>query len=80
MNLANADLSGIMIVGVLNKKVTAGNKIYGSIINYTLTGGDIEVKIYLDANKRSLTVFSTNKPEGEVFIDLPKDGIYYPAI
>eukprot|EP00347_Sterkiella_histriomuscorum_P003670 403363395 len=79
-NLANADLSGIMIVGVLNKKSTAGNKIYGSIINYTLTGSDIDVKIYIDANKRSMTIYSTNKPEGEIINDLPKDGIFYPAI
>jgi len=27
-----------------------------------------------------MTVFSTNRPEGEVFSDLPKDGIFYPAI
>jgi len=37
----------------MNKKsTTVGNKLYGSIINYTLQGGDILVKVFLDANKR----------------------------
>ncbi len=27
-----------------------------------------------------MTVFTANKPEGEVFTDLPKDGVFYPAI
>lgn len=70
-----------MIVGILNKKSNLGsNKIYGSVVNYTLTGGDIQVKILLDVNKRTMTVFTSSKPEGEVFNDLPKDGLYYPAI
>jgi hypothetical protein len=51
--LNNADFSGIMMVGIINKKNNIGaNKIIGSVINYTLTGGDIKIKIYLDANKR----------------------------
>jgi len=79
--LANAEQSGIMMVGVINKKNNlGGNKIIGSIINYTLTGGDIKVKILLDLNKRTMTIFSTSKPEGEIFTDLPKDGTFYPAI
>jgi len=70
-----------MIVGVMNKKsTTVGNKLYGSIINYTLQGGDILVKVFLDANKRSMTILTSTKPEGEVFTDLPKDGLFYPAI
>ena len=70
------------MIGVINKKsnISALNKIAGSIINYTLTGGDIKVKVYLDANKRKMTVYSSSKPEGEVFTDLPKDGIFFPAI
>ena len=27
-----------------------------------------------------MTVYTTSKPEGEVFSDLPKDGVFYPAI
>jgi hypothetical protein len=80
LNLASGDFSGIMIVGVLNKKANVTNKLLGSIVNYTLTGGEIKLKVHLDANKRTMTVFSTTKPEGEVFTDLPKDGLFYPAI
>lgn len=69
------------MVGVVNKKSNFGTtKIIGSILNYTLTGADIKVKIFLDANKKQLTVFTPSKPEGEVFSDLPKDGLFYPAI
>lgn len=40
------------MVGVINKKGNIStNKILGSIINYTLTGGDINVKILLDMTK-----------------------------
>jgi hypothetical protein len=56
-----------MIVGVINKKGNFVNKIIGSVINYTLTGGDINIKILLDANKRCMTVYSPNRLEGEVF-------------
>ena len=27
-----------------------------------------------------MTIYTANKPEGEVFTDLPKDGVFYPAI
>jgi hypothetical protein len=82
LNLANTEFSGIMMVGVINKKgnFAGGNKIIGSVINYTLTGGDINIKILLDANKRTMTIYSPNKLEGEVFNELPKDGMFYPAI
>lgn len=80
LSLASGDFSGIMIVGVLNKKANVSNKLLGSIINYTLTGGEIKIKVHLDANKRTMTVFTNSKPEGEVFTDLPKDGLFYPAI
>jgi len=71
-----------MLVGVINKKFSSGGttKIVGSVINYTLTGGDIKVKIYLDVGKHRMIVYSPSKPEGEVFSDLPKDGVFYPAI
>jgi hypothetical protein len=43
-----------MIIGVINKKSNSisANKVIGSIVNYTLTGGDIKVKVFLDVNKR----------------------------
>jgi hypothetical protein len=82
VNLINVEQSGIMIIGVVNKKSTAStmNKVIGSILNYTLSGGEIEVKICLDTSKRQMTVYSSTKPEGETFTDLPKEGIFYPAI
>ena len=70
-----------MIVGIINKKSNLGNnKIIGSIVNYTLTGGDIKVKIFLDLNKRCMIAYTNSKPEGEIFADLPKDGVFFPAI
>ncbi len=71
-----------MIIGIVNKKNNSStlHKVFGSIINYTLSGGDIKVKVYLDTSKRQMTVFSSVRPEGEVFTDLPKEGIFYPAI
>lgn len=27
-----------------------------------------------------MTIFSSSKPDGEIFSDLPKDGLFYPAI
>ena len=68
-----------MMVGVMNKKFN-NSKLIGSVINYTLTGGDIKIKMFLDLNKRKLTVFTPSKPDGEIFNDLPKDGQFYPAI
>ena len=82
VNLINVEQSGIMIIGIVNKKNTSStmHKVIGSIVNYTLTGGDIRIKVYLDTSKRQMTVFSSIRPEGEVFTDLPKEGIFYPAI
>eukprot|EP00347_Sterkiella_histriomuscorum_P017339 403349764 len=74
-----SDQSGIMIVGVMNKKFN-NSKMIGSVINYSQLKGNIKIKILLDANKKRLTVFTPNNPNGEVFTDLPKDGQFYPAI
>lgn len=54
-----------MIVGIVNKK-GINNKVIGSVINYTLSGTDIKVKLLLDMNKRVLMAYSSNKPEGEL--------------
>jgi hypothetical protein len=82
VNLVCVEQSGIMIIGVVNKKTAQStmNKVLGSIVNYTLSGSEIKVKVYLDTSKRQMIVFSSSKPEGEVFSDLPKDGVFYPAI
>ena len=68
-----------MVVGVMNKRFSNG-KLIGTIVNYSLTRGLIKVRVLLDANKKRLTIFSPSNPQGEVFTDLPKDGLFYPAI
>jgi len=68
-----------MIVGVINKRFS-NSKMIGSVINYSLMKGNMKVRILLDANKKKLIIFTPNNPTGEVFSDLPKDGLFYPAI
>ena len=68
-----------MVVGVMNRRFS-NNKLFGAVINYSMTKGVIRVRILLDANKKRLTVFTPGNPSGEVFSDLPKDGLFYPAI
>jgi histidinol-phosphate/aromatic aminotransferase/cobyric acid decarboxylase-like protein len=68
-----------MIVGVINKRFS-NSKMIGSVINYNLLKGSLQVRIFLDANKKKLIIFTPNNPQGEVFTDLPKDGLFYPAI
>lgn len=68
-----------MIVGVINKRFS-NSKLIGSVINYSLLKGTIKIRILLDANKKRLIVFTPTNPMGEVFTDLPKDGVFYPAL
>ncbi len=68
-----------MIVGVINKRFS-NSKLIGSVINYSLLKGSMKIRILLDANKKRLIVYTPNNPQGEVFTDLPKDGLFYPAI
>jgi hypothetical protein len=72
-------MGGIMIVGIINKRFS-NSKLIGSVLNYSLLKGNMKVRILLDANKKKLTVFTPSNPQGEVFSDLPKDGLFYPAI
>ena len=68
-----------MVVGVVNKRFS-NQKMFGSLINYSLFKGEVVVKVYLDSNKKKLIVYSPQYPAGEVIGDLPKDGLFYPAI
>jgi len=68
-----------MVVGVINRRFSS-SKIIGSVINYSLGRGQIRVRILLEATKKRLTIFTPNNPQGEVFSDLPKDGLFYPAL
>ena len=73
------DQSGSMVVGVVNKRFS-NQKMFGSLINYSLFKGEVIIKIYLDSNKKKLVVYSPQHPSGELHTDLPKDGLFYPAI
>ena len=68
-----------MVVGVVNKRFSNG-KMFGSVINYSLFKGEIVVKIYLDSNKKRLIIYSPQHPQGDTFTDLPKDGLFFPAV
>ena len=46
-----------MVVGVINKRFST-QKMFGSLINYSLFKGEIVVKIYLDSNKKRLIIYS----------------------
>jgi hypothetical protein len=68
-----------MVIGVINKRFSNA-KLIGSTINYSLNRGLIRVRVLLDANKKRMTLFTPSNPLGEVFSDLPKDGLFFPAI
>jgi len=68
-----------MIVGIVNKRFS-NSKLIGSVVNYSLLKGDLIIKVLLDANKKKMIVYSPASPNGELFSDLPKDGLFYPAI
>jgi hypothetical protein len=51
------DQSGSMVVGVVNKRFS-NQKMFGSLINYSLFKGEVVVKVYLDSNKKKLIVYS----------------------
>ena len=79
LNQTFSDATGIMVIGVINRRFS-NSKLIGSVINYSLNRGMIRVRVFLDANKKRLTVYTPTNPQGEVFSDLPKDGNFYPAI
>jgi hypothetical protein len=72
-------MGGIMIVGVINKRFSS-SKLIGSVVNYSLLKSNLKIRILFDANKKRLIIFTPNNPQGEVFTDLPKDGLFFPAI
>ena len=53
---------------------------FGSVINYSIFKGEIVVKVFLDSNKKRLIIYSPQHPQGEIFSDLPKDGLFFPAV
>mmetsp|Transcript_13760 Transcript_13760/g.12198 ORF Transcript_13760/g.12198 Transcript_13760/m.12198 type:complete len:95 (+) Transcript_13760:800-1084(+) len=69
-----------MLIGVINSKARS-NKIYGATVPYTLQKGKIKIKVLLETEKLRVTIFtSSNSRKGETINDLPKGGIFIPAI
>ena len=68
-----------MVIGVINKRFS-NQKMFGSVINYSTVKGEIIVKVYLDSNKKRLIIYSPQHPTGDVYTELPKDGLFFPAI
>jgi hypothetical protein len=58
-------MTGIMVVGVMNKRFSNA-KMIGPIINYSQSRGQMKIRIFLDANKKRLIVFTPSSPMGEV--------------
>jgi len=50
-----------MVVGVINRRFS-NSKLIGSVINYSLNRGMIRVRVFLDANKKRLTVYTPTNP------------------
>ena len=79
-NLYNEDFAGLMHIGVMNSNARS-NKIYGATVPYTLQKGKIKIKVLLETEKLRVTVFtSSSSRKGETINDLPKGGIFVPAI
>lgn len=50
-------------------------------MNYTLKSGKVKIKVLLETEKRRITVFTSASPrKGDTINDLPKGGIFIPAI
>lgn len=58
---APADMGGIMIVGVINKRFS-NSKMIGSVVNYSLLKGTMKIRVLLDANKKRLIIFTPTNP------------------
>jgi len=67
--------SSVFKVGVVPPK---GRQVYGVEVSNFFVRGAVKVKVVLDVDSGSLTVFTTNSPQGEVYSSLP-EGPLYPA-
>lgn len=68
----NEDFSGLMHVGVINSKARS-NKIFGSVVPYSLQKGKIKIKVLLETEKLRVTIFtSASSRKGDIINDLPK--------
>lgn len=73
-----------MQIGVINKNARS-NKIFGTNINYALQKGKIKIKVLLETEKQRITIFTNHadkkeEKKGETINDLPKGGVFVPAI
>jgi len=70
---------GSIVVGVLNRRFNA-QKLFGSIVSIGPIQPETIIRVYLDSNRKRMTIYTPANPNGEYFGELPKDGIYYPAV
>lgn len=78
-NFYTEDFTGAMMVGVINNK-SRSSKVYGQLVPFTLERGKTRITVQLETEKQRLTIFTPNSAKGEVVSDLPKGGIFVPAI
>lgn len=71
------DSNSFIKVGVTNKSGKT-YQIFGSLVNYGLLEDSTTIKVILDLDSRSLTVYSSTNPYGETTSNLP-EGPLYPA-
>lgn len=50
-----------MFIGVINKRFSS-SKLIGTVVNYSLLKGHIKVRVYLDANKKKMVIYTPNNP------------------
>ena len=66
---------------MINQTKTRSNKIFGSNVAYNLQKGKVKIKVLLETEKRRVTIFtSSSSRKGETINDLPKNGVFIPAI
>ena len=68
-----------MLIGVINNK-SRSTKVYGQIVPFTLEKGKTVVDVRIETEKKKLYVLGPNNPNGDLFIDLPSNGLFVPAI
>jgi len=68
-------LRAFIKVGVTNKAGKTYNVI-GSLINYGLSTDSMVIKVFLDADNRSMTVYTSHNKTKEVINSLPAGPLY----
>lgn len=81
-NFYNEDATGLIQVGVMpvSDVEDSNNKVMGPTMTYSSALGKFDLWVYLNADLRTLVVYSKRNPKGEKVSDLPIWHDYLPAI